>query len=134
MNFNKILQSLFGNKSSRDMKVIQPIVEQVKKAYPEIKALSNDELRARTNEIKKYVQDSASEQKKKIADFCSKAEAMKKKLKEVVAEMEAAVIEKKALAMKCDDLLQDFIAEQVFKENALKEVDVFSKRLEDARE
>ena len=74
MNFNKILQSLFGNKSSRDMKVIQPIVEQVKKAYPEIKALSNDELRARTNEIKKYVQDSASEQKKKIAELKAKIE------------------------------------------------------------
>ena len=29
MNFNKILKSLFGDKSSRDMKLIQPIVEQV---------------------------------------------------------------------------------------------------------
>ena len=28
MNFNKILKSLFGDKSSRDMKLIQPIVEQ----------------------------------------------------------------------------------------------------------
>lgn len=28
MNFNKILQSLFGNKSTRDMKLIQPIVAQ----------------------------------------------------------------------------------------------------------
>ncbi len=74
MNFNKILQSLFGNKSSRDMKLIQPIVEQVKAAYPEIKALSNDELRARTNEIKKYVQDSANEQKAKIAELKAKIE------------------------------------------------------------
>ena len=30
MNFNKFLQSLFGNKSSRDMKLIQPIVEKVR--------------------------------------------------------------------------------------------------------
>ena len=74
MNVNKILQSLFGNKSSRDMKLIQPIVEQVKAAYPEIKALSNDELRARTNEIKKYVQDSANEQKAKIAELKAKIE------------------------------------------------------------
>ena len=48
MNLNKILQSLFGNKSSRDMKLIQPLVEKVKQAYPEIMALSNDELRAMT--------------------------------------------------------------------------------------
>ena len=48
MNFNKFLKSLFGDKSSRDMRLIQPMVEIVKKAYPEIKALSNDELRAKT--------------------------------------------------------------------------------------
>ncbi|MCD8202605.1 MAG: preprotein translocase subunit SecA, partial [Prevotella sp.] len=42
------------------------IVEKVKKAYPEIEALDNDALRARTNEIKKYVQDSAKEQKAQI--------------------------------------------------------------------
>ena len=30
MNFNKFLKSLFGDKSSRDMKLIQPLVEQVK--------------------------------------------------------------------------------------------------------
>lgn len=47
MNFNKFLQSLFGNKSSRDMKLIQPIVEKVKAEYPNIKALSNDQLRAK---------------------------------------------------------------------------------------
>lgn len=74
MNFNKILQSLFGNKSTRDMKLIQPLVEKVKEAYPAIKALSNDELRAKTKEIQKYVQDSTNEQKQKIADLKSKIE------------------------------------------------------------
>ena len=69
MNFNKFLKSLFGDKSSRDMRLIQPMVEIVKKAYPEIKALSNDELRAKTKEIQKYVQDSAKEQKDKIAEL-----------------------------------------------------------------
>ena len=50
MNFNKILQSLFGNKSTRDMKLIQPIVEKIKAEYPKMQALSNDELRAKTKE------------------------------------------------------------------------------------
>ena len=74
MNFNKFLQSLFGNKSSKDMKLIQPLVDKVKEAYPEIKALSNDELRARTKELQKYVQDSANEQKAKIAELKAKIE------------------------------------------------------------
>ncbi len=74
MNLNKFLQSLFGNKSTRDMKLIQPLVEKVKAAYPEIKALSNDELRARTKQLQQYVQDSAKEQKQKIAELKAKIE------------------------------------------------------------
>ena len=66
MSLNSFLKSLFGDKSSRDMKLIQPIVEKVKAAYPAIQALSNDELRAKTKEIQAYVQDSAKEQKEKI--------------------------------------------------------------------
>ena len=60
---------MFGNKSSRDMKLIQPLVEKVKAVYPEIQALSNDELRAKTKELQQYVQGSATEEKKKIADL-----------------------------------------------------------------
>ena len=66
MNFNKLLKSLFGDKSSRDMKLIQPLVEKVKAVYPDIQKLSNDELRAKTKEIQAYVQDSAKEQKAQI--------------------------------------------------------------------
>ena len=66
MGFTNFLTSLFGNKSSRDMKLIQPLVDKVKAAYPEIQALDNDSLRAKTKEIQKYVQDSARDLKAKI--------------------------------------------------------------------
>ena len=69
MNFNKFLKAMFGDKSSRDMKLIQPLVDKVKEAYPEIKKLSNDELRAKTKEIQKYVQDAAVPYQKKIAEL-----------------------------------------------------------------
>ena len=68
------MKSLFGDKSSRDMKLIQPIVEKVKKAYPEIEALDNDQLRAKTKEIQAYVQNSAKEQNEKIAELKAKIE------------------------------------------------------------
>ena len=74
MNFNKFLVSLFGNKSSRDMKTIQPIVEKVKAAYADIQKLSNDELRAKTKEIQKYVQDAGKEQRDQIAELRAKIE------------------------------------------------------------
>ena len=66
MNFNKILRSLFGDKSSRDMKLIQPMVEQVKAAYPAVQKLNNDQLRQRTKDIQRQVQDSALKQKEEI--------------------------------------------------------------------
>ena len=66
MNFNKFLRSLFGDKSSRDMKLIQPLVEKVKAVYPEIQKLNNDQLRQRTKDIQRQVQDSANKQKEEI--------------------------------------------------------------------
>ena len=66
MNFTKFLKSLFGDKSSRDMKLIQPLVEKAKSFTPQVQALSNDELRARSKEIQQQVQASAKEQKEKI--------------------------------------------------------------------
>ena len=69
MGFTNFLTSLFGNKSSRDMKLIQPLVDKVKAAYPEIQALDNDALRAKTKEIQKYVQDSAKDLKEKIEEL-----------------------------------------------------------------
>ena len=56
------------------MKLIQPLVDKVKKAYPEIQALDNDQLRAKTKEIQQYVQNSAAEQKKQIEELKSKIE------------------------------------------------------------
>ena len=69
MNFNKILKSLFGDKSSRDMKLIQPLVEKVKEVYPQVEKLDNDALRQRTKVLQQQVQDSAKEQKARIAEL-----------------------------------------------------------------
>ncbi len=74
MNLNKFLKSLFGDKSTRDMKLIQPFVDKVKAAYPEIKLLSNDELRAKTKEIQKYVQEYAREEQEQIEKLKSSIE------------------------------------------------------------
>ncbi|MBR4730950.1 MAG: preprotein translocase subunit SecA [Prevotella sp.] len=74
MNFNKILKSLFGDKSSRDMKLIQPLVEKAKAFTPQVEAMSNDELRQRTKELQQQVQASAKEQKAQIAELKAKIE------------------------------------------------------------
>ncbi len=69
MSFTTFLQSLFGNKSLRDMRLIQPMVETVKAEEDAIKALTNDELRTRSQEIRQHVQDAAREEKQAIEDL-----------------------------------------------------------------
>ena len=69
MGFNEFISKVFGNKATRDMKEIQPWVNKVKEVYPEIQKLTNDELRAKTEELKKYIKDSALEETQKIADL-----------------------------------------------------------------
>ena len=74
MDINKVLSKLFGNKSTRDMKLIQPWVEKVKAVYPEISALDNDALRAKTQELKQKIQSSADDLKAKIGELKAKIE------------------------------------------------------------
>ena len=74
-SLNGFLSSLFGNKATRDMKEIKPVVQKVLNVYPEIQKLSNDELRAKTDEIKVYLQGLVTEQRAKI-------EALNAKIKE----------------------------------------------------
>ena len=74
-SLNGFLSSLFGNKATRDMKELKPIVQKVLNVYPEIQKLSNDELRAKTDEIKVYLQGLVTEQRAKI-------EALNAKIKE----------------------------------------------------
>ena len=74
MNLTKLLKSLFGDKSTRDMKLIQPFVEKVKSVSPNIENLDNDALRARTQEIRKNIQESVTAQRKQIDDLKAKIE------------------------------------------------------------
>ena len=76
MDINKFLSKLFGNKSTRDMKEIQPHVEKIKKAYGVIDTLDNDALRAKTKEIQHQVQHSADDLRAEINQLKEKVETL----------------------------------------------------------
>jgi preprotein translocase subunit SecA len=76
MGFNEFLSAIFGNKSKRDMKEIQPWVDKIKAAYPEVEKLTNDELRAKTQELKKYIYDSASKERAKVDELKASIEGL----------------------------------------------------------
>mgnify|MGYP002924085650 FL=1 len=56
------------------MKEIKPWVDKVKAAYPEIAALDNDALRAKTEELKAYIRNSAAEQRAKVKELKASVE------------------------------------------------------------
>ena len=98
MGFNEFIGKLFGNKATRDMKEIKPWVDKVKAVYPEISKLSNDELRARTEELKRYIKASAAEEQKKIEELKATIEATEIELREPIFaqidKLEKEVLEK----------------------------------------
>ncbi len=53
----QILKKIFGDKKSKDIKLLQPIVDEIKACYVEVEKLSDDELRAKTAEFKQRLQD-----------------------------------------------------------------------------
>lgn len=103
MDFNKILSKLFGNKSVRDMKLIQPWVEKIKAAYPAIQELDDDALRAKTKELQSVIQNSANDIKEKIEALKAKIEETPIEDREVIFnqidKLEVEVLDKMEVAL-----------------------------------
>ena len=69
------LSKLFGSKSDRDIKLIQPLVEKTKEEYAKLAGLSNDELRQKTLDFKARIQSGLEDIDKQIAELKTQAEA-----------------------------------------------------------
>ncbi len=65
----KSLSQLFGNKSQRDIKEISPLLEATKLAYQSITLLSNDELRAKTQEFRDRIAEYVADERNQMAEF-----------------------------------------------------------------
>jgi preprotein translocase subunit SecA len=78
------------------LKDISPWVDKIKAAYPAIKELSNDDLRARTDAIKQQIEDAVKDEKNKIEELKAGIEALELEERETVwAQIDA--IEKEIL-------------------------------------
>ena len=69
MGFNDLLKKLFGNKSQRDLKEIEPYIQKIKAISPELEKLSNDELRHRIDMVKQHIQDSVADDRNRERDI-----------------------------------------------------------------
>ena len=84
MNFIQLITKLFGNKAQKDMRAIMPYVEKIKAAYTEIDALSNDELRARSQALMDKIQAHVADKKQKITDLKASIESLEIEQREKV--------------------------------------------------
>src|SRR3978361_2026732 len=57
----EFISKLFGSKSERDVKSIQPIVEKIKEEFSKLDGISNDELRAKTLAFKETIKQGLAE-------------------------------------------------------------------------
>ena len=86
MGFNDILKKLFGNKSQRDLREIQPYVDRILAEYAKIETLSNDELRQRVTDIKAHIQESVAPEKARIAEIKENIESVEYDEREIMWE------------------------------------------------
>ena len=84
MGFNDILKKIVGNKATRDMKEISPEVTRIKAVYEEIKNLSNDELRARTELLKATIQEAIASENARIEELKASIEETELHLREKI--------------------------------------------------
>ena len=70
----KTVTKLFGKKSDRDLKKLLPYVESVNTAWQKLTSLTDDELRAKTGEVKDTIDERLKEIDDKLAELRKKAE------------------------------------------------------------
>ena len=64
--FNNILKVFLGDKSKKDLKKFQPLVEKINLEYEKIQSLSNDDLREKTSLLKNKINESRQNEDKQI--------------------------------------------------------------------
>ena len=129
---NKSIGKLFGNKSQKDIKEIQPIVEKILAAGEQLKNISNDELRAKTVDFKKRIADYIAKEEKEIVDLRALTEANPDMdVQEKEKHYNAIDQNKKTIKTKIEEILNEILPEAFavvketakrFKENTSLEV------------
>ena len=95
MSFASVIGKVFGSKADRDYKAVKPILQKILAVYPEIDALSNDELRARSAALRQKLAEVEAPFENRIAEI--KEELNK----------DIPVSEKEKLADESDKLVKD---------------------------
>jgi len=70
-----IVKKIFGDKHEKNLKLLWPVVDEINQEYEKLKQLSDDELRAKTQEFKNKINEFTAETKKHIDELKEKLQS-----------------------------------------------------------
>jgi preprotein translocase subunit SecA len=112
MGFTSILSKFFDNKAQRDLNEASPIVEKIKAKYSEIENFTNDELRAKLQEIKHQIADCVQDEKNQIEELKNSIEQTeiekREKIYQLIDSLDKKILEK--YEIKLDEVLPEVFA------------------------
>lgn len=95
MGLGSVIKKIFGTKADKDFKEIKPILDKVLLSYEAIDKLSNDELRAKSEELKQI-----------IASRIEKDEQRVEEIRLILEDNDVPINKKEALATESDKLVK----------------------------
>ena len=95
MSFASFIGKIFGSKADRDYKAVKPTLDKILAVYPEIDALSDDDLRARSAALRARLQEVEKPFEDRLAEI------------RVELDKDIPVSEKEKLASESDKLVKD---------------------------
>lgn len=95
MGLGSVIKKIFGTKADKDFKEIKPILDKVLLSYETIDKLSNDELRAKSEELKQI-----------IASRIEKDEQRVEEIRLILEDNDVPINKKEALATESDKLVK----------------------------
>ena len=116
---NSLLKVFLGDKSGKDLKKLNPLVDDINVQFDKLYSLSNDQLRNKTIEFKKVISDQTSDINKSIDDLNKKISSESSNTEKEILFKEVEVLDNELIAKKAeilDDLLPKAFA--VVKETA----------------
>lgn len=106
MSFTDVFKKIFGTKAERDLKQLQPILQKVLAVYPEIDRLSDDQLREKSEELKRTIRERIASDEARVAQI---KEELEKDIP--VEQKEALATESDKLVKKIDEDIEKVLEE-----------------------
>src|SRR5690606_11240374 len=110
---SNLLKSILGDKSAKDRKQFQPIIDQANSFFQQYKSISDDELRQKTQEFRKQIQEGTQALEAELIELKAKASDLNIPVQEKEALFEQIDKQTKAIDDKIEEIL-DQILPQAF--------------------